>query len=166
MLAALLSLALTGCRGSPEVPELSTVLPTPGATQSSPVSAETAPPVAQAGETVITLAVNGQVFTATLLDSETVRELMMLLPLTLDRNELNGNEKYFYLDTNLTTNAQHSGQIHAGDLMLYGDRCLVLFYDSFFSSYSYTALGRMEDPAGLSDALGAGGVTVTFSRKE
>lgn len=163
LLAAALSLALAGCSGAPTTPEVSAVPPTPSAVQSPPVNAETTPPAAQTGETAITLAVNGQEFTATLPDTETVRELVELLPLTLDMSELNGNEKYFYLDTSLTTNAQCPGQIHAGDLMLYGDRCLVLFYDSFSSGYSYTPLGRVDDPAGLSDVLGAGGVTVTFS---
>lgn len=149
-----------------EVPEVSAVPPTPSAMQSSPANAETAPPVAQTEETAITLAVNGQEFTATFLDNETARELVEILPLTLDMSELNGNEKYFYLDTSLTANAQRPGQIHAGDLMLYGDRCLVLFYDSFSSGYSYTPLGHVDDPARLADAVGADGVTVTFSLGE
>lgn len=41
------------------------------------------------------------------------------------------------------------GSIHAGDIMLYGASCLVLFYEDFNTSYRYTPLGYIEDPDGL-----------------
>ncbi len=84
--------------------------------------------------------------------------------MTLDMSELNGNEKYFYTDNSFTTDPYSPGEIHAGDLMLYGDNCIVLFYKSFSSGYSYTRLGRVDDPEGLAAALGAGAVTVTLNR--
>lgn len=76
--------------------------------------------------------------------------------------ELNGNEKYFYLPDALPADPVRPGSIRAGDLMLYGSDCLVLFYEDFESSYRYTRLGRIDDPAGLAAALGEGDVTVRF----
>ena len=111
----------------------------------------------------ITVTVGGTTFSATLEDSETSRALAELLPLTLNMSELNGNEKYFYLDQSLPTDSKRPGQIHTGDLMLYGDNCLVLFYESFSSSYSYTRLGSINDPEGLAQAVGHGNATVTFA---
>ena len=88
--------------------------------------------------------------------------------MTLDMRELNGNEKYFYLDEPLPAAAQRVGQIRvgqirAGDLMLFGSDCVVLFYESFATSYTYTPIGRIDDPAGLADALGSGSAEVFFS---
>lgn len=106
--------------------------------------------------------VGGQIFTATLLDNPTTRALLDRLPMTISMSELNGNEKYYYLLESLPTNSQRPGNIHAGDLMLYGSDCLVLFYESFSSGYSYTKLGSVDNPAGLSAALGRGSVEVIF----
>ena len=111
----------------------------------------------------ITVTVGDTTFSATLEDSETSRALAELLPLTLNMSELNGNEKYFYLDQSLPTDSKHPGQIRTGDLMLYGDNCLVLFYESFSSSYSYTRLGTIDAPEGLAQAVGHGNATVTFA---
>ena len=79
--------------------------------------------------------------------------------------ELNGNEKYFNLSNSLPTNASKPSSIQAGDLMMYGSSTLVLFYKTFSTSYSYTKLGRVDDPAGLAAALGSGNVTVTFENQ-
>lgn len=104
----------------------------------------------------------GQTFTVTLLDNPTTRALLERLPMTVSMGELNGNEKYYYLSESLPTNSQRPGNIHAGDLMLYGSDCLVLFYESFSSGYSYTRLGGVDDSSGLAAALGRGSVEVIF----
>lgn len=112
--------------------------------------------------TPITITVNGASFDAQLASTPAAQAFARMLPLSLTMDELNGNEKYHYLDTPLPAEAQSVGSIATGDLMLYGSSCVVLFYDSFRTSYTYTRLGRVADPAGLADALGSGSVTVTF----
>ena len=112
----------------------------------------------------ITVTVQGAVFRATLADTEAARELVERLPLTLDMSELNGNEKYAYLDAPLPTEPTRPGTIHAGDIMLFGDDCLVLFYETVPSSYSYTRIGALDDASGLARAVGAGSVSVAWER--
>lgn len=124
---------------------------------------DTAPETPASGAGAI-LTVGGQEFAVTLADNESARRFETLLPLTLNMSELNGNEKYFYLDTELPTDPYQPGEINTGDLMLYGDNCLVLFYESFSSGYSYTRLGSVDDPTGLAQALGTGEVEVAFAR--
>ena len=106
--------------------------------------------------------VGDKTFTATLYDNETVTALTEMLPLTLNMSELNGNEKYYYLDDTLPTDSQRPSGIKDGDIMLYGNSCLVLFYESFSTSYSYTPVGHIDDPSGLADALGKKSIEVTF----
>lgn len=113
--------------------------------------------------TSILMTVGDETFAITLADTDAAREFASMLPMTLSMSELNGNEKYAYLDTSLPTSASRVGTISAGDLMLFGDECVVVFYESFSTSYSYTRLGTVDDPSGLAEALGSGSVAVTFS---
>jgi len=102
-------------------------------------------------------------FAMSLADNAAARAFAARVPLTLDMSELNGNEKHAELPEVLPANASRPGTIRNGDLMLYGTNTLVVFYATFNSSYSYTRLGRVDDPAGLPQALGRRSVRVVFS---
>lgn len=114
----------------------------------------------------IQIKVGNKRFTATLEDNATAKAFKALLPMTIQMTELNGNEKYFRLSVNLPTNASNPGTIQTGDLMIYGQNTMVLFYKSFPTSYSYTRLGRINESAGLAAALGSGDVTVNYELQE
>ena len=118
-------------------------------------------PQEKAGDTM-KMTVNGKDFEITLENNDTVAALKELMPMTLDMSELNGNEKYYYLDTELPSASEKVGNINEGDIMLYGNNCLVVFYKSFSTPYSYTKIGHISDTSGLEEALGKGGVTLTF----
>lgn len=110
----------------------------------------------------VTVTINGKQFNAVLYENETAEAFKSMLPMTITMNELNGNEKYYYFNQSLPTNSARPGTIREGDLMLYGSSCLVLFYETFQSSYSYTKIGYIEDTTGLQNALGSGNVTVRY----
>lgn len=113
----------------------------------------------------ITLSAGGRRFEALLYDTPAADALWERLPMTVTMQELNGNEKYCDLPDALPANAVRPETIQAGDLMLFGSDCLVLFYQSFPTAYSYTPLGRLADPAGLAQALGGGSTEVTLARR-
>lgn len=106
----------------------------------------------------IQVIINGKSYNAKIEENETAQSFVNMLPVEYNMNELNGNEKYIYLDNTLPTNSYSPKYIETGDIMLYGNNCLVVFYKSFDTSYSYTKIGHIEN---LSE-LGAGNITIKF----
>ncbi|MEO6286809.1 MAG: cyclophilin-like fold protein [Dyadobacter sp.] len=101
-------------------------------------------------------------FNATLVSNPTVTAFKARLPMTVNMTELNGNEKLYNFSSALPANASNPRNIATGDLMLYGSATMVLFYESFPTSYSYTRLGKIDNPSGLAAAVGNGSVSVRF----
>lgn len=118
-------------------------------------------------ETMKTLyiTINGQTQKVNVYDNQTMKELQTMLPMTITMEDLHQNEKYSYLDQNLTTQSQSVGNIQKGDVMLYGSNCLVLFYETFSTAYQYTPLGSIEDPSFLDAFASSGSIQVTFELK-
>ena len=92
-------------------------------------------------------------------NNSTVSALMQELPLEVSMSDLNNNEKYVDLDSSLPTNTYSPKHIEAGDVMLFGNNCLVVFYESFDTSYSYTKIGHIDNLPNL----GNGSISMTFS---
>jgi hypothetical protein len=109
------------------------------------------------------MTVGAQRFTIALEDNATARAFVQLLPVTLDMAELNGNEKHAKLPRSLPSDPERPGTIRAGDLLLYGDDTLVVFYETFRSEYRYTRIGRIEESAALRRALGSGNQRIAFA---
>lgn len=123
-------------------------------------SYEYEPQISISGE--IQINIGSEMFTLSLYDNKAAQDFRAMLPLSLNMNELNGNEKYYDLPSSLPTSLVRPSTIHNGDLMLYGNRTLVLFYKSFSNSYNYSRIGRVNNPLMLENALGEGNVTVRF----
>ena len=81
-------------------------------------------------ETAGTVIVGSRKYEAVFYNNPAAEELVSKMPFEISMSELNGNEKYKYLDYSLPGNEQAVGQIQAGDIMLYGNDCLVVFYKS------------------------------------
>ena len=111
----------------------------------------------------VSLKINNKEYKLILYDNDTARDFLKMLPLKITMNDLNSNEKYHNLSSILTTKSERVGSIKRGDFMLYGNNCLVLFYESFSTSYSYTKIGYIENTDGLKDSLGRGSIEITFS---
>ncbi|MBL3547251.1 cyclophilin-like fold protein [Chryseobacterium sp. KMC2] len=108
------------------------------------------------------ITVGTTVFNATLANNATATAFKAMLPLTLNMSELGGVEKFASLPSNPPSNHTYPGTIQNGDLMLYSSNTLVLFYATFNTSYSYTRIGTVNNPTGLTAALGSGSVTVKY----
>ena len=112
---------------------------------------------------IVNVRVNNNDFKLILYDNDTARDFLSLLPLNIKMNDLNRNEKYYYLDKNLKTKTESINNIKTGDFMLYGNNCIVLFYESFRTSYKYTKIGYIENFDNLKNILGYDDVYIYFS---
>ena len=108
----------------------------------------------------IKVIIDGRNYNAILEENETAQNFANMLPQEFNMNELNGNEKYIYIDKSLPTKSYNPKHIETGDIMLYGNNCLVVFYKSFDTSYSYTKIGHIDN---LSD-LGNGNINIKFEK--
>lgn len=106
--------------------------------------------------------IGDKAYSVVLNENNTTKALRELLPMTVTMAEFNGNEKYYLLHNSLPSRPEHIGQIKSGDIMLFGDDCLVVFYKDFKITYSYTRIGHIENAADLEQTLGRGSVTITF----
>ena len=93
----------------------------------------------------VIISINNREYSVDLEDNDTVKELLKLLPINMNMTDLNNNEKYIYLDNTFTTNSFNPKRIEKGDIYLYGNNCLVIFYKSFDTNYSYTKIGHINN---------------------
>ncbi|WP_373819949.1 cyclophilin-like fold protein [Glaesserella sp.] len=114
-------------------------------------------------ENMMNITIGQSTFSAELADTKAAQELTALLPLTLEMQDHLSNEKFADLPKSLTRNDAAVGRIETGDIMLWDGNTLVVFYESFYSSYRYTKLGKIKNTAQLKNAVGTGKVTMTFS---
>ncbi len=100
---------------------------------------------------------------ADLLDTDSVHWLLDK-SYPVEMSPLNGNELYHYFEGCIPGHSEAVGSIEAGDVMLFGNDCLVVFYESFATPYSYTRLGRIKDTKGLKKAVMEGNFRLTLER--
>lgn len=112
---------------------------------------------------IMRLRINGGEFQVKLEQNQTAEKLRMLLPKKFRMRDLHQNEKYYDLTQRLPTKATRVGKIEAGDVMLYGDDTLVIFYQSFETNFSYTRIGRIVETQNLAERFGVDDIAVERS---
>ena len=105
--------------------------------------------------------INGNEYDVVFENNPTAIDLINMLPASYNMIELNGNEKYIRFENSLVSDPKPVNHIEAGDIYLYEDDCLVIFYKSFDTIYSYTKIGHINN---LLD-LGTDNITVKFEKK-
>lgn len=93
----------------------------------------------------VKILINDKEYQINLESNKTVEYFINLLPIHIEMSELNGNEKYAYLDKEFPINPTNPKYIESGDVMMYGNNCLVIFYKSFNTSYNYTKIGHIDN---------------------
>lgn len=110
----------------------------------------------------IIITIKNKKYEAILYDNSTTKELIKKFPITITMSDLNGNEKYYNFSKSFSTSSENVASINKGDIMLFGDNCLVIFYKSFSTRYRYTKLGYIKNTEDLENSFGKGDINITF----
>lgn len=110
----------------------------------------------------IIITIKNKKYEAILYDNSTTKELIKKIPITITMSDLNENEKYYNFSKSFSTSSENVANINKGDIMLFGDNCLVIFYKSFSTHYKYTKLGYIKNTEDLENSFGKGGISITF----
>ena len=105
-------------------------------------------------------------FDVTLEENDATYELVEMArnePITINFEDYGGFEKVGPLGRSLTTDNTRI-TTKAGDIVLYQENQIVMFYGS--NTWSYTMLGHVDDLAYWEEALGDGDVAATFTLLE
>ncbi len=118
---------------------------------------------AELSENKIDISFNGYTYSAVLADNSSAKAFADLLkngPLTISAHDYGSFEKVGELGTTLPQNDEQI-TTSAGDIILYQGNQITIYYAQ--NTWSFTRLGRMDDPSGLQEALGTGDVDLTFA---
>ena len=112
-------------------------------------------------ENVMKININSEKYVINVENEALMEEIYNALPEIFTMNELNGNEKYYYLNSTMkNANSEAVGQVQKGDVMLFESDCLVIFYDSFETEFRYTKIGHIDN---LGD-IGSSNVEVSITK--
>lgn len=106
--------------------------------------------------------INGQIASVQLEDNATTIALMADAPITIKMDDLHRNEKYHYFDKVFPTDAQSVQTIEAGDVLLYQNNCLVIFYEAVEPEAEYTRIGKITDFEDIQSIFAPESVQIRF----
>ena|SRR6266567_3221122 len=139
-----------------------------GADSGTRSSARSEPPTQHANMMKIRITVNGKATTATLLDSDTTRDFISLLPLTLTMNDLFGREKFGHLPRAISTDGKRTHTYEVGDVAYWSPGPDVAIYyrhdGEKIPAPGIIAIGKMDSGVQALDMPGS--VRVTFEPLE
>ena len=88
------------------------------------------------------------------------------MPFTIQMDDLHQNEKYHYFDKSFPTQPQPIQTIEAGDVLLYQNNCLVIFYQAAEPVVPYTRIGKISRFQDIRASFGNASVSVQWYEGE
>src|SRR5437667_9514109 len=139
-----------------------------GADSSTNGTARSGPQTQQASTMKMRLTINGKAVTVTLTQSETTRDFISLLPLTLTMNDLFGREKFGHLPRAISTDGKRTHTYEVGDVAYWSPGPDVAIYyrqdNEKIPPPGIIVIGKIDSGVEALDVPGS--VRVTFERLE
>lgn len=112
-------------------------------------------------ENVMKIVINNESYTIQIENKELMEKIYNVLPESFTMKDLNSNEKYYYMEKTIeNVDSNYTGEIKKGDVMLYDNNCVVVFYDNFTTEYKYAKIGHIDN---LGD-IGSSDVEVSITK--
>lgn len=108
--------------------------------------------------------INGKFFSVELANSESASVFSERMPMIAKLQELSSSGKFFYVPINLPSKPIRLSKVTSGDILLYKNRYIMIYADTFRPTHEYTKIGRIVDINGLRKALSAKSTIVKFAR--
>jgi hypothetical protein len=112
----------------------------------------------------IVLTVNGKAMTATLIDSETTRDFVSMLPLALTMNDLFGREKFGHLPRPISEGGERTRAYEVGDVIYWSPGPDVAIYyrhdGQSIPAPGIIVIGKIDSGAEALDVPGSVDVTI------
>lgn len=87
----------------------------------------------------------GNIYTAVSESNKAAQNFLTHLPLDIEMNDLNSNEKRGYTYFKLATDARKLGKVEIGDILIYGDSYVIIATKTFKTNDKYTKLGHIQN---------------------
>jgi hypothetical protein len=124
---------------------------------------------AQANTMKIRVVLNGKAIPATLIDSETTRDFISLLPLTLTMNDLFGREKFGHLPRAISEGGKLTRTYEVGDVIYWSPGPdVAMFYrhdGQSIPSPGIIVMGKIDSGVEALDVPGSVKVTIELTEK-
>ncbi len=109
---------------------------------------------------ILGVEIDNKMYIIELEDSEAARNFLLLTPMTIEMEDLNGVEKYYYFNESIKGDELTYSKISKGDVMLYNGNCIVIFYNDTSNNEKYVKIGHINNL----DELKEGTLQVSFVR--
>ena len=94
---------------------------------------------------IMRINISGNEYNVTLEENDTAQLLASSLPQEFQMRDKDRNKKYIYLSYKLPAKPEKVKRLEKGDVVLSGNDCLILVYNSFDTEESFTKIGHTND---------------------
>jgi hypothetical protein len=103
--------------------------------------------------------IEGKSYKAKSTSTVTTKTFIENLPLTLQMNDVDGNQKYGCMYYKVANESTKTNKVKKGDILLSGESCVIIAYADFKSINKYVVLGHIDN----FDNVPSGSVRVIIS---
>ena len=101
----------------------------------------------------VSVKISGTPYIAYIESNKAAKSFLSHLPLEIEMNDINENEKRGYTYFKLSTSAKKLGKVEIGDILISGDSYIIIATKTFKTSDKYTKIGHIQNLGDLPSGI-------------